>query len=38
MASPLQPPEHIETNNDDQPGAEIHTGPVQPGDLIDFTV
>lgn len=38
MASPLQPPEDIETNNDDQPGAVSSTGPVQPGDLIDFTV
>jgi len=37
MAAPLQPTEHIETNNDNQPEAAIDTGPVQPGDSIDFT-
>lgn len=37
MASPLQPPEDIEVNNDDLPAAVNDTGPVQPGDLIDFT-
>ena len=37
MASPLQPPEDIQVDNDNQPPAEIHTGPVQPGDAIDFT-
>ena len=30
MASPLQPPEDIEVNNDDKPGAVSSTGPVQP--------
>lgn len=38
MASPLQPFENVETNNDDLPGADADAGPVQPGDLIDFTV
>jgi hypothetical protein len=37
MASPLQPPENIETDNDALPASVIDTGPVQPGDLIDFT-
>jgi hypothetical protein len=37
MASPLQPPENIETDNDATPDSVIDTGPVQPGDLIDFT-
>ena len=37
MASPLQPQENIESDNDDQPEAAIDTGPVQPGNSIDFT-
>lgn len=30
----LQPDEHIETDNTDQPGSVNNTGPVQPGDSI----
>ena len=35
MASPVQPPQDIQTDNSDQPGALNHVGPVQPGDNID---
>jgi hypothetical protein len=34
MADVLQPFEHIETDNDNQPESLNSAGPVQPGDSI----